>query len=112
MQADSIGSCCGADLWARRGTSRVPLGTARDHPRPLWLCERHFANAEAVCRQVGAPYWLARNQLGHARMLHVRNTPEDTEHTRQLLEETLSISRRDGYKHLERQANRLLSNSF
>jgi class 3 adenylate cyclase len=69
------------------------------------LAEEHFANAESRCRILQAPYWLARNQLAHARMLEKRDSPGDADQARQLLEETLGIADREGYKHLKQQAS-------
>jgi tetratricopeptide (TPR) repeat protein len=71
--------------------------------------EQHFAAAESLCRHLGAPYWLARNQLAHARMLDTRGDQEDRERARQLVDETLTIARRVGYGHVEAQAEELAS---
>ncbi len=69
------------------------------------LAEEHFASAESLCRSVQAQYWLARNQLAHARMLEACDGAGDADGAPQLLEEALGIADREGYEHLKRQAN-------
>jgi tetratricopeptide (TPR) repeat protein len=64
----------------------------------------YFLAAEEFCRRIGATYWLARNQLAHARMREARHDSDDLEQARQLFDETRTISSREGYRHLERQA--------
>jgi tetratricopeptide (TPR) repeat protein len=70
--------------------------------------ETHFTEAAELCTQIGAHYWLCRNQLAHARMVRNRNGAGDPERVRKLLEEAREIAKREGYRHLEQQANRLL----
>ncbi len=72
------------------------------------LAEQHFASAESLCRSLHAQYWLARNQLAHARMLGGCDSTGDADRARQLLEEALGIADREGYEHLQRQARERL----
>ncbi len=72
------------------------------------LAEQHFASAESLCRSLHAQYWLARNQLAHARMLGGFDSTGDADRARQLLEEALGIADREGYEHLQRQARERL----
>jgi class 3 adenylate cyclase/tetratricopeptide (TPR) repeat protein len=71
--------------------------------------DEHHAAAASFCRRIGAGYWLARNQLAHARMFVARGGDNDRERAHHLLDETLTIARRVGYAHVEAQAVELLS---
>jgi hypothetical protein len=69
--------------------------------------ERYFTKAEKLCRRIGAEFWLARNQLAHARMLS-HGSGEGRMTACRLLDEAMAIGRRLGYRHLEAQAAELL----
>jgi pentatricopeptide repeat protein len=68
------------------------------------LAEELFAGAESLSRSLEAQFWLARNQLAHARMLEARGGAGDADEARRLVEEAIGIADREGYEHLKRTA--------
>jgi hypothetical protein len=68
----------------------------------------HSRSADAACRNLGAPYWLARNQMAHARLLLARDEPGDAYRARRLLEEVVEVADREGYEHVKHRAADLL----
>jgi hypothetical protein len=71
------------------------------------LAEEHFRAAETTCRNLSASFWLARNQLAFAEMLHARAHNDDLVHASQLASEVLSIATSEGYTYLEQRATDL-----
>jgi DNA-binding NarL/FixJ family response regulator len=67
--------------------------------------QRHFEDALAMNKQMGAKTWLAHTQHEYANMLLARAQPSDHEKALSLLQEALSISRTLGMRALEEQVS-------
>jgi DNA-binding SARP family transcriptional activator len=70
--------------------------------------EGHFAEAEAVCEALRAPFHLARARLAWGRLLLQRRAPGDLERAETLLAEALAAAKAHGCGGLERQAAQAL----
>ena len=70
--------------------------------------EAHFAASAALYERIGAPVFLARNQLEWGRMLQSRNAPGDDKQADELLGRALAKARQLGLAAIEREVTTLL----
>ena len=74
--------------------------------------EQHFVEATAIYTTLGAPGWLARTQVGSARLLLRRGRPADRRPAAQLLAEAAATAARLGLRAVERQAQTVAQPGF
>jgi len=63
-----------------------PLGLLATALHDFAAADRYFGIAEEILERFGAPTWLARTQLDHARTLLLRAEPGDRERAASLIE--------------------------
>ena len=71
--------------------------------------DEHFARAAAICQEMGAGFFSARNDLLWGRLLLRRSATGDPERAKQLLESALGSAAAKGYAVIERRAARCLA---
>jgi hypothetical protein len=64
--------------------------------------DAHFAEAMEIHERMRPPYWIARTQLEHARMLLARGGPEDGSRAGALLDQVESTAAEYGFAGLTR----------
>ena len=69
--------------------------------------EAHFIEAMEINERMQAPYWIARTQLEHARMLLARSRPDDTSRATAFLDQVETTAAQYGFAALARHASDL-----
>ena len=90
------------------GSVAMYLGLLCTTARDWAAADSYFAHAAATHERIDAPLWLARTRVDWARMLLLRNEPDDAKRADELLAKALATSRKLGLAAIERDATSLL----
>lgn len=91
------------------GIVGLSLGVLAATLRRFDDAEGHFAASADLCQRMKAPTWLARTQLEWARMLAVRDTPEDAERMHQLASEAVAAAEELGMARIAEHSRALVT---
>lgn len=102
-----------AHLWAgagpmNRGANAHTLGVLARVLGRLDDADAHFRAAAAMNERMQAPFFTARTQVEHAKLLLERDAPGDGERAIELLVQARATAAARGYAQIERRAVRLL----